>query len=342
MRFSILLVLALSSLTVQASWFGSDSQEYTSWDSKQLRKWLSDNNIKVPKSSSQDELQALVKANWHSTQSWTQDQYNSAQKSFQGIKDSTFDAWDESRLREWLLEQGIVNPSGPREKLLLLAKQQYRGYTNAASSYGSSATDIIYDTTNSATSLLNVATDEVGRKLDDSRDYVYSTWDESQLRNWLVSKGAIKSNEQKTRDEMLKLMRDYYAKAADPAWSAWSDSYIRSWLVSRGLIKTDKNRDALVEQMNKYYYGTSDKVWSTWSDSDLKAWLVERNIIKSDAQIQREKLLKLVSDNYASATDTFWSAWSDSDIRSWLINHGYLKSDAQARRDELVKLINDK
>jgi hypothetical protein len=112
--------------------------------------------------------------------------------------------------------------------------------------------------------------------------------------------------------------------------------------------------------MNKYYYGTSDKVWSSWSDSDLKAWLVERNIIKSNAQIQREKMMKLVSlvhaalsfnfgtliildsDHYTNAADTFWSAWSESDIRSWLINHGYLKSDAQARRDELVKMINDK
>jgi len=94
--------------------------------------------------------------------------------------------------------------------------------------------------------------------------------------------------------------------------------------------------------MNKYYYATSDKVWSTWSDSDLKAWLVERNIIKPNAQIQREKMVKLVSDNYTNATDIFWSAWSESDIRSWLINHGYLRSDAQARRDELVKMINDK
>lgn len=47
--------------------------------------------------------------------------------------------------------------------------------------------------------------------------------------------------------------------------------------------------------MSKYYYGVSDKVWSTWSDSDLKEWLVEHNIIKSNAQVQREKMLKLVS-----------------------------------------------
>jgi len=73
-----------------------------------------------------------------------------------------------------------------------------------------------------------------------------------------------------------------------------------------------------------------------------KAWLVEHDIIKSDAQLKKEKLVRLVSDNYASAQDTIWGGWKDSDIRDWLIEHGYLRSDAQVKRDELLKLINDK
>jgi hypothetical protein len=344
MRLIVLLALAFTTLSVQASWFGSNTPEYATWDTKQLRKWLKDNDIKVPKSYSQEQLQEIVKENWGSTQAWSQEQYNNAQKSFQNVKGSTFDAWDESRLREWLLEQGVVAPSGPRERLVVLAKQRYKGYSNAASSLTSSATSIIYDTSKTVGSYVAVATDQVGRKLDDSKDYVYSSWNDNQLKNWLVSKGLLKSNEKKSRDELLKLMRDSYVKSTDPFWNAWSDSYMREWLVSRGLIKTDyeKNRDALIEQMNNYYYGVSDKVWSTWSDSELKQWLVERNIIKSNAQLQREKLLRLVSGNYINSSDTFWSAWSDSDIRSWLINHGYLKSDAQASRDKLLKLINDK
>lgn len=46
--------------------------------------------------------------------------------------------------------------------------------------------------------------------------------------------------------------------------------------------------------MAKYYYTTEDKVWSSWSDSQLKQWLVDRDIIKSDAQIRRDKLIKMV------------------------------------------------
>lgn len=112
--------------------------------------------------------------------------------------------------------------------------------------------------------------------------------------------------------------------------------------------------------MKQYYYTPQERVWSTWSESQLKQWLIEHDIIKSGAQLQKEKMQKLVAyvyliciraplfkgyiyrDNYAAATDTIWGSWKDSDIREWLIEHGYLRSDAQVKRDELVKLMDAK
>ena len=74
----------------------------------------------------------------------------------------------------------------------------------------------------------------------------------------------------------------------------------RGWLISKGLIKSDvdKNRDYLVGQMKKYYYGSSDKVYNAWSDSELKSWLVDHNVIKPEAQVKRDKLVRLVSCVY--------------------------------------------
>ena len=87
---------------------------------------------------------------------------------------------------------------------------------------------------------------------------------------------------------------------------------------------------------------SQDTVHTPWTDADMKEWLVEHGIIKSDAQIQREKLQKLMVDNYSNAKDTVWSSWRDSDMRDWLIEHGYLKSDAQKTRDELIGMMHDK
>lgn len=162
------------------------------------------------------------------------------------MQDTAFDSWDESRLREFLLEQGVVAPSGPREKLVLAAKQHYRGYTNAASSLASSASSAastavygapsdqasasaasLYSTaSNTVSSAAAQASETLARAFDDSKDYVYSTWDDNQLRDYLVDKGVIKSNQQTTREKMLEYMRDSYAKTSNPVWEAYSDSYL--------------------------------------------------------------------------------------------------------------------
>ncbi|KAL4253753.1 hypothetical protein ABKN59_002957 [Abortiporus biennis] len=287
---------------------------------------------------------------------WSADQYDNFQRVFSNIKSDAFDSWDESRLREFLLEQGVVEPSGTREQLVLLAKQRYDALSSVASSYSASVSSLasqasgtVYGDTKSQASKSVVsyyaqATDDARRKLEDSKDYVYSTWDDNQLRSYLVQKGVIKSKQQATRDELLAKMKETYVKAASPVWQAWSDSYIREWLVDHGVVKTDtqKTRDQLVADMNNYYYDTKDYVYSTWSDNQLRSWLISHNIIKSDAQIQREKLQKLIADNYANARDTVWESWSDSDMKSWLTEHGYLKTDGQKKRDELVKMMNDK
>lgn len=235
MKLSILL---LGLATVQASsWFGSNSDSaspaYTTWSAGELKSWLHEHDIPISeKSPSKDELRTLVEQHWNSASAWTYDQYASAQKSFADIRDASFEKWDDSRLREFLLEQGIVAPKGPREKLVQLAKSRYHAYTNAASSFSARASTAAYgDSTHQATqslsSLAAQATDSVVRTLDDSKDYVYSTWDDNRLRSYLESKGVqVKDQAQKGRADLLGMMRDAYAKAIEPVWEAWSDSYI--------------------------------------------------------------------------------------------------------------------
>jgi len=198
--------------------------------------------------------------------------------------------------------------------------------------------------------------------MDETRDYVYSTWDDNKLRAYLEDKGVITSRQKTTRDQLLAYMSDAYVAVANPVWEAWSESYMVSstplttltltahsvsqheWLVHHGLIKSDfqKNREALRKQMQHYYYDVNGSVWSTWSESDLRSWLVKHNVIKDDAKLSVDKMRKLVADNYSSATDSIYAGWKESEMRTWLIEHGYMRSDAQVKRDELVKLFNDK
>jgi len=355
MRPSVLLVFALAA-TSNASWFGSDKPVYNDWDSTQLKAWLIEHNLYTPslKNAPPSTLKALVQANYDTASSWTEDQYNQAQKTFENVKEDAFGTWDESRLRDWLVKQGVVSPSGPKEELVLLAQSKYAAYTNAASSLAAQASatassavygDPAYQASKSLASVAAEATTQTTKALNDSKDYIYSTWDDNRLRAYLEEKGVLKTKTEKTRDELLAMMSNAYATVADPVWDAWSDSYIREWLVEHGVLSPHTNpstmtRADLQKHMNNYYYSTSDYVWSTWSDSDLKDWLVTNGYIKSDAQVKREKMQKMVSDTYSQATSTLLSSYSDSALRNWLIDHGYLRSDAQVKRDELVATVS--
>ena len=283
----------------------------------------------LPQHTSEAELRKAVKSNWFSASAWTRDQYYAAQKSFVDLRVTTFDTWDESRLRQFLLEQGVIAPKGPREYLVILARQKYRAYSSAASSYASqasaTASTAVYgdknyqaskslsSMTSRATVAIAQATTEAAKKFDELKDYVYSDWDEKQMRKWLEQRSFLKSKEKKQRNELLQMMHNAWGKVSSPIWDAWSDSYIvrfsllasftlshfiiqHNWLVQHHIIKSDyeSKRDYLVKQMGKYYYTTTESIYDKWSDSELKEWLVGHDVIKSDAQVSRDKMLKLI------------------------------------------------
>ncbi|KAG8691720.1 hypothetical protein FRC11_012004 [Ceratobasidium sp. 423] len=260
--------------------------------------------------------------------------------------------WNQAQLEQWLKDHN--------EKLVVTAKQYYRSYASAVSSFSAAASatastavygDYGYQASKSASSASRSASSvaasgsaRVAKALEDSKDYIYSNWTDSELRAYLEKHGVVKTQAQLTREQLLAQMRTAYAAVADPVYNAWGTSYMHQWLVEHGIIKSDyeKNRDKLVEQLQTYYYDTNDAVYSTWTDNQLRDWLIEHNIIKSDAQIKREKLQRLVKDNYLSAKGTAWQGWNDSEMRQWLVDNGYLRSDAQVKRDELVDLMNRK
>jgi hypothetical protein len=164
----------------------------------------------------------LVLGSWFtSKEQWTKEQFDQAQKSFRGLKDaSVFDSWSDSRLREFL----HVQSEHPRESLLSSARAQYTAYTDAAKSY---ATPSSFEAaTSSISSFVAKATQETYFQADVAKDYIFSTWQDSALKDYLVKNGYMKSNEQKKRDEMLQMMRSTYLSSTDPIWKSWSDSYM--------------------------------------------------------------------------------------------------------------------
>jgi hypothetical protein len=86
----------------------------------------------------------------------------------------------------------------------------------------------------------------------DTKAYVWSSWTDSQLHDWLVEHSIVGGDARIGRDKLMKIVGDNYASAKDTIWAGWSDSQMREWLVENGHLRTDaeKSRDELIELMN--------------------------------------------------------------------------------------------
>lgn len=216
----VLLLVSAPSYTYGSSWFGSDSAPSP-----------------YPSAFS----------------SWTPSQYESYQNTFSSLRDSTFDAWDESRLREWLLEQGVIAPKGPREEIVLVAKRRWKDWQEAKAKFDASAASMGSSASSAASSVMSGASASVSsaatsatsavtsyaaqatadlpqHPLDDTKDYIWSTWDDTKLRKYLVQQGVIddRTAAGKKRDELIAMAKDGYKSAEGTIWETWSDSYIVS------------------------------------------------------------------------------------------------------------------
>lgn len=80
----------------------------------------------------------------------------------------------------------------------------------------------------SASSLYAQASGSATQAINDATDYTYSSWDDSQLRKYLVDNGYMKSKTEATRDQLLTNMKDAYTTTVNAPYEVYSDSYLVS------------------------------------------------------------------------------------------------------------------
>ena len=67
--------------------------EYKSWHKEQLKEWLDEHNVNVPKGASQEQLSELVQSNWYAGQAWTEKQVEAARGHYDNLKESAFNTY---------------------------------------------------------------------------------------------------------------------------------------------------------------------------------------------------------------------------------------------------------
>jgi len=206
-------------------------------------------------------------------------------------------------LREYLLEQGVVSPKSTREQLLVLAKNQYvssvrlsrlqlidRASAASTAIYGhptdqaSKSASSAYGQASSGYQALSsqaaYASTQASKKLDDAKDYVFSSWDDNQLRTWLEEHNIVSTPAPTGRSALLNNVRVAYLKATSPLYEAWSTSALHEWLVEHGITHPEPTaRDKLLDSMKSNYYDAKDTAYSSWSESQMRDWLISEGVM---------------------------------------------------------------
>ncbi|ROV86973.1 hypothetical protein VSDG_10081 [Cytospora chrysosperma] len=206
---------------IQQNWDNYAVSPYKEWDNEKLSSYLQQRGVDVQDSAkaNKNSLVAQVKESWYETEDKTQDAYTS-------VKDWILDTWTDSQLKSFCDHHAIPVPQ-PRKRDTLLAK--------ARSNY-----------------------DTVAQKAGETASYpgnwLYSTWTESDLKEWLDTHG-FPAPQPTTRDKLIAAVRRNsrlaYLKSqsqlssatasAQSAYSSLTDMLIDSWSESQLKEFCDKN-----------------------------------------------------------------------------------------------------
>ena len=309
---------------------------YTTWSESDLKEFLDARGIPVPQPTSRDRLIASVRRNAHlaginmssaaaAASSSAANSVSAASASAASaqayLADNLFDAWSESKLKEFLDEHGIPVPQGSKKnELIALARKHHARLTGSASSARSSVSSA------------------GASAYDSARSSVSSAY------------GAATT---KAGNEYSKATEDASAKAEhmfDSAVETWSDSRLKAFLDARGVpVPQGGKRDELLAKvrLNKHKAATGWSAWTfdTWTKENLEKYLsANGKKAKKNAAASRDELVKSAQDTYARASkaggssyasvtnylakqtaaakDTTFDTWSDSDLKSYLDSYG--------------------
>jgi len=202
---------------------------YTSWSESDLKQYLDERGVPVPQPSTRDKLIAHVRRNARLASLNTSSAAKAASASFSSassvasasassaqasLSDALFDAWSESKLKEYLDSNGVPVPQGSKKnELIALARKKRASLEASGSSVSSKAAASGSSVSGSAASAFGAATTKAGNQYakatddaslmaEDAFNTASNTWSESRLKAYLDSRGVPVPQGSK-RDELL-------------------------------------------------------------------------------------------------------------------------------------------
>ncbi|KAK2614880.1 hypothetical protein N8I77_001671 [Diaporthe amygdali] len=304
----------------QSNWDAYAVNPYKSWDNDKLLAHLQQKGVDVQDAakSNKDSLVAQVAASWYETE-------DKAQNAYYSVKDWILDTWTDSQLKAFCDHHAIPVPQ-PRQRDTILSK--------ARSNYETIA-------------------QKAGEAASYPGDWLYETWTESDLKEWLDTHG-FPAPQPSTRDKLIASVRRNsrlaylksqeqlasatssaqaaYATLTDQLIDAWGESQLKEFADKNGIpvpqgTKLNELR-ALVRKNRAEILG--DTVSGTAASAFGAA--------TSQAGNQYAKATNDASLAVQEAFNTAIDSWSDTRLKGYLDARGVPVPHA-SKTDELRALV---
>jgi hypothetical protein len=206
---------------------------YESWSDSDLKEWLDERGWPAPQPSTRDKLIASVRRNSRivslQAQSIAASASASAQAATQSLSDELFNAWSDSKLKEFLDEHNVKVPQGSKRNELIALARKNRAYlvgqvSSAASSASTAAEDAFGAATTKAGNEYARATDDVKLKAEDEFNAALKGWSDSRLKAFLDAR-SVPVPQNGKRDELVAAVRANAHKAA----GGWNQYNFDTW-----------------------------------------------------------------------------------------------------------------
>jgi hypothetical protein len=277
---------------------------YSTWSDSDLKEYLDEHGFPAPQPTTRDKLIASVRRNAHLASSNMAKNAKAASSSAtaaqESLTDALFDAWSDSKLKEFLDKNNIPVPQGSRRNELVALARKNRAYLTGEG-ISASASSAFGAATSKAGNAFAQSTDPASETAEEGFEKAIGTWSDSRLKAFLDSRGVPVPQGGK-RDDLLSKVRLNKHKAATgySAWTfdTWSIDNLQNYLSTNGKKakkNTEGTRDDLVRQAQDAYASASksggssfasvtsylasatdaakDSTFDTWSQSDLKSYL---------------------------------------------------------------------
>lgn len=152
-----------------------------------------------------------------------------AEAAKESLSEELFNAWSDSKLKEFLDEHDVKVPQGSkRNELIALARKHRYNLSNKAASVASSATDAAQDAFGAATTKAGNqyarATDDAKLKAEDGFELALNSWSDSRLKAFLDAR-SVPVPQNGKRDELIAMVRASAHKAA----GGWNQYNFDTW-----------------------------------------------------------------------------------------------------------------